>query len=190
MNVTLHPLGIGLAVIFVTSMAFLFHWMFSVPPLVPREVAAVCHSVAALQKILVPVSGRLESERAVELACRLGTVQKAEIVLVYVIEVPYTLSLNTAVPGEEAKGLEALRMARIIVEQHGLPVKTKIMPHRSASAGILRLAKEEMADAIVMSAGMARLEVTEGIGRTSYEVLRRSPCEVILDRCPGMLQSV
>ncbi len=183
MSVTLNPIGIALAVIFVTAMAGLFRWMFSVPPQVPHEVAIVYRSVAALQRILVPVSGKIASERAVELACRLGAAQKAEIILVYVLEVPFTLSLDTPLPVEEAKGQEALRTARLVVEQHGLPVSTKIIAHRYASAGILRLAKEEMADAIVMSTA-ANHGGQAAIGRTSQEVLSQARCEVILDKSP------
>ncbi len=185
MSPTLHPIGILLATVFALSMGLLFRWMFNVPPMVPREVAVVCRSVAALQRILVPVSGTIASERAVELACRLGLAQKAEIVLAYVIEVPFTLSLDVAVPKEEARGQEVLHTARIIVEQHDLPVKTKIIPHRYASAGILHLAKEEMVDAVVMSVGSGRPGEGDGMGRTSQEVLRRAPCEVILDKVPG-----
>ena len=183
MDVTLHPIGVALAVVFVGSMGLLFRWMFNVPPPVPHEVAAVWRSVAALQRILVPVSGKIASERAAELACRLGQPQKAEIILTYVVEVPFTLSLDAAMPAEEARGQQALRTAQIIVEQHGLPVRTKLIPHRYASAGILHVAKEEMVDAIVMGAGRSGLG--DGIGRTGNEVLRRAPCEVILDRLPG-----
>ncbi len=181
MTPILHPLGIALAAVFVLSMGLLFWWMFRVPPQVPHEVATVRRSVAALQHILVPVSGRVTSERAVELACRLGAPQKAEIVLVYVIEVPFTLALTTPVPAEEAKGQEALRTARFIVEQHGLPVKTRIVPHRYAWDGILRLAQQEQVDAIVMSVGRNRTG-GEVLGRTSQEVVRRAECEVILDK--------
>lgn len=184
MNPTFHPLGIFLATVFVTSMGLLFWWMFRVPPPVPREVAAVRRSVAAMQRILVPVSGKIASERAVELACRLGEAQKAEIVLAYIIEVPFTMSLDTPVPAEEAKGQEALRTARFIVEQHGLSAKTQIIPHRYAWGGILRLAGEEMVDAIVMSVGEGRPGLAEGIGRTTQEVLKRAQCEVILDKVP------
>ncbi len=185
MTLTLHPIGIALAAIFVGSMGYLFLWMFRVPRPVPPEVAAVRHSVAALQRILVPVSGKLSSDRAVELACRLGTAQKAEIVLVYVLEVPFTLSLSTKLPEEEARGQEALGVARVIVEEHGLPVQTMIVPHRYAWAGILHLAKEGMADAIVMGIGSGRPGLAEGIGRTCQEVIQRAHCEVIVDRVPA-----
>jgi len=182
---TFNPIGILLAIVFVVSMGFLFFWMFRVPRAVPREVAAVRRSVAAMQRILVPVSGKIASERAVELACRLGTAQKSEIVLAYIIEVPFTLSLGTPVPAEEARGQEALRTAQFIVEQHGLPVRTKIVPHRYAWGGILHLVKEETADAIVMSVGAGRPGQAEGVGRTTQEILRRAECEVIVDKMPG-----
>lgn len=182
---TFHPIGILLAIIFVVSMGFLFFWMFRVPRAVPREVAAVRRSVAAMQRILVPVSGKIASERAVELACRLGAAQKSEIVLAYIIEVPFTLSLGTPVPAEEARGQEALRTAQFIVEQHGLPVRTKIIPHRYAWGGILHLVREETADAIVMSVGAGRPGQAEGMGRTTQEILRRAECEVIVDKMPG-----
>ncbi len=181
MTPVLNPIGIALAVVFIVAMGLLFFWMFRVPPPVPLEVAAVRRSVAAMQRILVPVSGRLASERAVELACRLGEAQKAEIILVYVIEVPFTLSLNTPMPAEEARGQEALRTARFIVEQHGLPVRTRLIPHRYAWDGILRLSREERADAIVMSVGRGG-PGDEVLGRTTQEVVRRAECEVILDR--------
>ena len=184
---TFHPIGILLAIIFVISMGLLFFWMFRVPPAVPHEVAMVRRSVAAMQRILVPVSGKIASERAVELACRLGEAQKAEIVLAYIIEVPFTLSLDTVIPDEEARGQEALRTARFIVEQHGLSAKTQIIPHRYAWGGILRLAREEMVDAIVMSVGAGRPGLTEGIDRTAQEVIKRAECEVILDKVPGWI---
>jgi nucleotide-binding universal stress UspA family protein len=185
MSPTFNALGIALAVVFVGCMGFLFWWMFRVPPLVPHKVAVVRRSVAAMQRILVPVSGKIASERAVELACRLGEAQKAEIVLAYVIEVPFTLSLGAPMPAEDERGNEALQTARFIAEQHGLTVSTRMIPHRQAWSGILRLAKEEVVDAIVMGAGTGRPGPAEGMGRTAQEVVRRAPCEVIVDKVPG-----
>jgi nucleotide-binding universal stress UspA family protein len=185
MTPILSPLGIALAAVFLGSMAALFWWMFKVPPLVPHEVAQVYRSVAAMERLLVPVSGRIASERAVELACRLGAPQKAEIILAYVVEVPFTLTLGSAVPSEESAGEAALRTARFIVEQHGLPVRTKMLPHRYAWSGILRIAQEELVDAIVMGAGAERPGPAEGMSRTAREVMRKAGCEVIVDKIPG-----
>ena len=137
----LSPLGIAVAVLFVFLMVNLFRWMFRVPPQLPYEVVKARQSVAALHRLLVPAPDNVASERAVELACRMGEAQKAEIVLAYVVEVPFTLSLNTPVPAEETRGDEALRTARFIVEQHGLPVEPRVIHHRSVWGGILELAR-------------------------------------------------
>jgi len=180
-RVALHPIGIGLALVFVVLMASLFRWMFRVPPQVPYAVVKVRRSVSALHRILVPTMHDGASERAVELACRLGEAQKAEIVLAYVVEVPFTLSLNTPVPAEESRGQDSLHTAQFIVQQHGLPVTTRLIPHRTLWGGITRLAHEEQADAIVMSVDGAPGQ-SDAIGRIAHEVLKRAECEVILDR--------
>jgi nucleotide-binding universal stress UspA family protein len=185
MTASLDPIGIALAVVFVVSMGALFRWMFKVPPLVPHEVAVVYRSVTGMERLLVPVSGKVASERAVELACRLGAPQKAEIILAYIIEVPFTLSLGSPLPAEESGGESALRTARFIVEQHGLPVRTKMLPHRYAWSGILRIAQEELVDAIVMAAGGSRARPTDGMSRTAQEVMRRAGCEVIISKVPS-----
>jgi nucleotide-binding universal stress UspA family protein len=181
----LNPIGIGLAALSVILKVVLFYWMFKVPPQLPYTVVRARQSVSALRRILVPTTEKVASGRAVELACRLGANQKAEIVLAYVVEVPFTLSLDTPVPAEETKGQEALRTARFIVEQHGLPVRARIIPHRQVWGGILHLARAEMADAIVMNVGTGRPGLAEGMGRNTLEVLKRAECEVILDRVPG-----
>ena len=184
MSPTLNPLGIVVAVVFVIAMVLLFRWMFNVPPKVPLEVASVRRSIAGLQRILVPVSGPIASERAVELACRLGETQTAEIILAYIVEVPLTLPLGAPMPAETAKGQAALQTGQIIVEQHDLPVRTMIVPHRYAWDGILHIAEEPGVDAIVMSIGRRRRRPVEYMGRTATEVLRRAKCDVILDKAP------
>jgi CIC family chloride channel protein len=175
-----NPIGILLALLFVFLMISLFRWMFNVPPQVPYDVVKARQSVSALHRVLVPATDSVAAERAVELACRLGEAQKAEIILTYVVEVPFTLSLNTVVPEQEAKGGDVLRTARFIVQQHGLPVKTRVIYHRSVWAGILDLARQEMVDAIVMSVNQGRAGQPDAMGRTAQEVVKRAECDVIL----------
>jgi nucleotide-binding universal stress UspA family protein len=177
----LNPIGIGLALLFVVLMVNLFRWMFRVPPPIPWSVVKARQSVSALHRILVPTTHDGASERAVELACRLGALQKAEIVLAYVVEVPFTLSLNTPLPAEESRGQDSLHTAQFIVQQHGLPVTTRLIPHRNLWGGIVHLAHEEQADAIVMGVDGGTGQ-PEGIGRIAQEVVKWAECEVILDK--------
>ena len=182
--VTLHPIGIILALVFVGSMAGLFTWMFRVPPVVPQRVVQVRQSVSALDRILVPIVGAMASERAVELACRLGQSQKAEIILAHVIEVPFSLDLNAPLADMENRAREALETARFIVMQHGLPVRSRMLRNRLAADGILQVAREEDVDAIVVGLGFKRRPGPEQIGRTTAEIIRRAPCEVIIAKAP------
>lgn len=184
-NVHFTWLGILLALMFLTAMGVLFRWMFRLPPVVPLGVVTARRSVAGLHRILVPVVETMASERAVELACRLGEDQKAEIILAFIMEVPMALPLQTPLPGLEAKGRQALDTAKFIVNQHNLVAKLRMMPQRTAADGILRIAREEQVDAIIIGLGQRRRPIPGPLGQTVWDVLHKAPCEVILDKMPA-----
>jgi nucleotide-binding universal stress UspA family protein len=119
----------------------------------------------------------------VELACRLAQEHQAEIILVYVIEVPRTLPLNMPLERAEADARDALNTARQVVELHNLPVRTVIRRARQAADGIIAAAREHGADIIVLGLGSRRDRV-HGWGRTAEELLHRAEAEVIFDRVP------
>lgn len=183
-QIELSPLGILLAMVFLGSMAALFTWMFSVPPPMPRLAVTARRSVTTLRRILVPVVEAVASERAVELASRLGEAQKAAIILANVVEVPLTMPLSAPMPEEEARGREALEVAKTIVARHGLPVSTRVIRERYAADGILRIAREEAVNVIVMGLGVKKRLPPTDIGRTVMEVLHRAQCEVVVDKAP------
>ena len=184
-TVTLNPLGILIAAVFVSAMSLLFVWMFHVPPIVPQRVVQVRQTVSALRRILVPIVDVLAAERAVELACRLGEFQKAEIILVHVTEVPFTLALDASLPEQETRAQSALDTAQFIVSQHGLPSRQRVLRRRQAADGIVEVAREEDVSAIVMST-CAKPIISLGLfGRTVQEVLRKAMCEVVLDQAPA-----
>lgn len=176
------PLGIFLAVTFAFSMGNLIWWMLKVPAPVSAEVAKARSSVSYFKRILVPTIGMPYSEKGIELACRLGHEQKAEVVLIYVIEVPRTLPLNAPLPEAEGKGAEALDRAREIVSLHGLEAVAHTERAREAGEGILRAAKDYHADAIVMGIRPRLTRAQDLLGRTTDILLRRAPCEVIVDK--------
>ncbi len=183
MAIELHPLGVVLATVFVTSMATLFLWMFHVPPALPLQVVKVHGSVDAVRKIVVPIVEAMPSERAVELACRMGNGKKADLVLVHVIVVPYTMSLDAPLAEREKAGRAALDLGLLIAQQHGCRAQTRIVRHRNAAEGILATAREVQADAIILGIGL-KPRVPGEWGKTSEEILRRAECEVFLDKVP------
>jgi nucleotide-binding universal stress UspA family protein len=178
-------LGALLAFVFASSMGKLLWWMLHVPKAIPLAVARARRTVGAIKKILVPTSGTYYSARGIELACRLGEEQKAEIYLINVLEVPRTLPLEAPLPDAEAKAKEILREGEAIVNLRGLQVKGEIRRGRIAGEEIIRAAKDWDADLIVMGIRLEIRMAQEILGRTSDLVLRRAPCEVIVDKLSG-----
>jgi nucleotide-binding universal stress UspA family protein len=174
-------IGAVLALIFTTAMVTVIRWLLRVPPPIPAVAAHAKRAVSAIRKIVVPTNMHTYWERAVELACRLGETQKAEIVLMYVIEIPFTLSLDASMAKAHKTGEEILQKAASIVKNHGLPARTVSERARQAGEGIARLAKDEDADLIVMATPKMRKGLPSVVSRTIEILLHRAPCEVIID---------
>jgi nucleotide-binding universal stress UspA family protein len=177
-----NPIGAVLAAGFAIPMAALLFWMLRLPKHLPQDIARAVRSVGAVQTILVPILEHYYSERAVELASRLGETQKAAILLGYVVEVPRTLPLDVPLPATESAAFQALDQARTIVRMHNLTASVEIIRARQAGEGIARVARDRGVDLIVMGVSPGE-RLTEGTAARCAEALfRHAPCEVILDR--------
>lgn len=175
-------LGTLVAAAFAIPMAALLFWMLRIPHPVPQEVARAVRSVGAVRTILVPILEHYYSERAVELASRLGEMQKARILLGYVVEVPRTLSLGVPLPDVEKAANAALAEAKTIVKMHALEAQAEVIRAREAGEGIARVARDRGVDLIVMGISPGE-RLTEGsVARTAEALFRHAPCEVIIDR--------
>ncbi|MBI3989918.1 MAG: universal stress protein [candidate division NC10 bacterium] len=159
--------------------------MLHPPAPVPAAAAKARRSVDALKLILVPTVGAPYAEHAVELACRLGQEQKAEIALIYVVEVPRTLPLSTPLPQIEAMAQDALARGQAIVALHGLPSAARIERAREAGERILHVAQDLDADVIVLGIRPSDGGAQDLLGWTTNFLLRRAPCEVIIDKPPA-----
>lgn len=184
-EVILHPLGITLALIFSAAMGGLLWWMLRVPPVIPPVVARARRSVEAIRRILVPTRGTGFDNRAIELACRLGQGQNAEIVLAYILEVPLTLPLGARLGEEEERAHRAIEEGKEIVRLHELTAIGRVERDRRAYSGLLRLARDFEVDLIVMGVNPRRGMEYDPLGPTTDYLLRHAPVEVILDRVPA-----
>lgn len=180
--VQISVVGTVLAAVFAAALLALLLWMLRVPRPVSAEVARAVRSVGAVRTILVPILEAYYSERAVELASRLGQMQKAAILLGYIVVVPRTLSLGVPLPQVEEQAARALERAKSIVEMHALQADTEVIRARDAGEGIARAARDNDVDVIVLgiSPGSGLAEGTTA--RVAESLLRQAPCEVIIDR--------
>ncbi len=177
-------LGVIISVLFLTSIVSLLWWMLHVPPMITQVVARAHREVEALKNILVPTQGMSYSERGVELACRLGTEQNATLIFAYVIEVPRTLPLNAVMEEEDKKAKDAIQHAEELASLHKMKSISLVVRARSAGEEIVKTAKEQDADVIVMGIRQHIGLKEDILGRTSDTVLRKAPCEVIIEKLP------
>ncbi len=181
--VQVEPLGILLGVAFVAAIGTLLIWMFRVPRVTTLPAVKAFRSMSAVHKILIPITDAFPSERAIGLGCRLGQEQKAELVLLNVIIVPLSMSLDTPLPEMESRADRTLELGAVIAHRYDYEVRKRKIRHRNIPDGILQVAREEEADAIVMGVGI-KTRAAIPWGRTSLEILRRATCEVIVDKVP------
>ncbi len=136
-----------------------------------------------LRKVLVPILKTSLSEHAIELACRVGHDECAELVLVHVVVVPYALSLDVPLPEQDGQAESEFHLACTIAARYGCPARVRIVHQRHPADGVLQIAQEEKVDAIVLGVG-ADERVPGEWEHTITDVLHRAECEVIIDRVP------
>ena len=177
------PLGILLGTIFVVSVASLLTWMFRVPKGSTQSAAKAYSSLSSVHKVLVAITDAFPSERAIGLGCRLGKEQGAEMLLLNVILIPYSMALDDPAPAEEERANHALEMGAAIAQRYGYKVTKRIVRNRNIPDAILHVAAEEDVDAIILGVGV-RSRASGQWGKTSLEIMRRATCEVIVDKVP------
>jgi basic amino acid/polyamine antiporter, APA family len=134
------------------------------------------------RQLLVPVADALESEEAVDLACRLAAERGATIAAVTVLEVPLELPLDARLPEEEQQAHELLDEARAIGDSYGLDVRGRLVRERRAGRAIVDEAERRQAEIIVIGTPRKKRRVGQrGIfGDTVDFVLKHAPCRVMV----------
>lgn len=182
MRLALSPLGITLAVAFVVGLTGTLGWMLRVPPPAPRGATSTVRSVESIRKVLVPVLDLGASVRAVELAARLNQGHKAEMLIVYVQEIP--LQAPLIMPEKDPRIQRALDAAAFIATQHAIEPRTRVHVARQAGHRIVEIAREEGVDLIVMGISGQNRPNEGPLGKIAEHVVRNAPMEVVVDRVP------
>jgi len=176
------PAGVLLALAFGGSLAWVMVWMFRGPRPARAEGAGPRRPLDTARLILVPVTGSGHSQPGVELASQLAEEQRAAVLLVYVIEVPLTLSLDVELEQADQQARAALAAAYEVVVRHHVPVHTVIRRDRGLGSGTVAVAKDYQADLIVIGLDSGPEQRRWGWSKTAHKLLREAPCEVIVNR--------
>ncbi|MBI3945394.1 MAG: universal stress protein [Armatimonadetes bacterium] len=132
--------------------------------------------------VLVPIVDLLDWEHGVGLACRLADGPRAEIRLVYLLEVPLSLPVGAALPEAEERAREALNQARTLARDCGVQTIAHVERTRELAAGILQAARDLSADVIVTGVRKADGAADPRLERVLSTLLQKAECEVVIDR--------
>lgn len=139
-------------------------------------------STLGYRRILVPIGGNPESEKAMDVACRLAEARSGLITAVAVVEVAPLLPLNAHMDEDEARAHEVLERASAITASYGVGVSTRRVRARDAATAILEQAAIGRCEIIVLGAPRKRptRHGSSVFGTTVEHVLKRAPCRVML----------
>lgn len=137
-----------------------------------------------LKRILVPVQGTKTDEEGVDLACALARKDKAEILLLYVIEVRRNLPIDAEMDDEVQRGEEVLNKVQLYADKISCRVQTDLLQAREAGPAIVNEAVEREAQLIVMGVPYQEKFGEYCVAPRAQFVLDHAPCRVILAREP------
>lgn len=137
-----------------------------------------------LHKILVATGGSAADEEAVKLACELAKKSRAEIYVVYVIEMNRSLPLDAVIEPDVAKAEQILTRAEDIAAENDYEIETDLIQSREAGPAIVDEARERNIDLILMGLHYKKRFGSFNLGRAIPHVLEEAPCRVLLLRTP------
>ncbi len=190
-TISVHPIGALIALFVAGAIGATIYWMLH-PPSSNAEVAAE-QAEAALQEmvgsIIVVFAQDIRSEHMMVLAARLARRESAELLAVYIIEVPLILPESASTPEEDRTALGVLATADAIARNNGVPLRNEIIHARQVSSAVLDLAKREGAHLIVMGSYREGKYTGAPLGRAIESIATHAKCDVLIG-VPGQLGSV
>ena len=133
------------------------------------------------RRILVPIAGNPESEKAMDVACRIAAARSTMITVIAVVEIPAQLPLDAHMTDEESRAYQILERAASIADSYGVGVSKRRIRAREAASAIVDQAAVSASEIIVLGAPRRRRPTHDSIfGDTVEHVLKRATCRVML----------
>jgi nucleotide-binding universal stress UspA family protein len=130
--------------------------------------------------ILVVFSEEIHSEHMMVLAARLARRERAELLAVYIVELPLILAQNAATPDEDRRGYDALATAEVIAQHNGVTIRAELIHARQTGAAVLELAASEQANLIVMGSFREGKYTGAPFGRAIDAIASGAQCDVLI----------
>jgi len=130
-----------------------------------------------IASILLPVRSGTQTE-TVQVACELAKLHRAKITAVSVIEVPFSLPLETPLPDRVAAAGRVVKTVEALAIDTGVEIELKIVRARNISEAILNLVQIENFDLVIIGAMRSSGKAQLGVGPITEQILHEAPCRV------------
>jgi nucleotide-binding universal stress UspA family protein len=181
-TIAVHPAGVIIALCVVAAVIATIYWMLHPPStradIEAKQAEAMLHKMVG--SIIVVFSEDIHSEHMMVLAARLARRERADLLAVYVIEVPLILPEGAEMPDEDRAGYDMLATAEVIAQHHDVHLITEVLHARSVSSGVIELAKRENANLIVLGSYREGKYSNAPLGRAIEEIATRAKCDVLI----------
>jgi nucleotide-binding universal stress UspA family protein len=176
------PIGGVIALVVIGAVGSTLYRMLHGPTSRTEIIAA--HAAEQAQEItgviLVVFSRHIHSEVLMALAARMAKGRQAQLVAIYVIEVPYTLPIDAELPQEEREALEVITAAEEIGRKIGVEIVTRTIRDRQTGPAIIAAAREENASLIVMGTYREHRYAGAPMGQAIEYVLGQTETDVMI----------
>ena len=181
-SIPVHPIGALIALAIVAIIFGCLYWMLH-PPASPADIVAE-RAEQALEEmvgsIIVVFSEEIHSEHMMVLAARLARRERAELLAVYVIEVPLILPQGAQMPEEDRRAYDALATAEVIAQHNGVHIRTELIHARQLGPAVIELAKREAANLIVLGSYREGKYSGAPMGRAIEAIASTAQCDVLI----------
>jgi len=140
-------------------------------------------------KILVPVDGSRDAMEGARMALDLARAKGGQVALISVV--PYNPSIELEISARARDSLEgklqrqaeeAITKAKEFFQQNGMTPQATILTSSSVADEIIKLAKEEKFDLIVIGSRGVGASGRFFLGGTALKVVSHAPCSVLVSK--------
>lgn len=131
-----------------------------------------------IRHILLPIRSNTQTE-TVQVACELAKLHGAKLTAVHVIEIPFSMPLESLIPYRTQRAGTILKTSEAIARDFGVDIKLQIIRARSTADAILELLYNNRYDLLVLGALKASDRIgKKGISPVTEQILRKARCRV------------
>ena len=139
--------------------------------------------VATFRRAVVALNGGTSDERILRVVLDLARPFRADVVVVHVVEIDWTLPLDANVAGMSEEAQRVLDLAEDQADRAGVQIEAVLVQARDVGAALVDEAVERDADLLVLGLPYrTRFGGDFAIGRAVPYVLKNAPCAVWVAR--------